>query len=33
VDICGGLNVFGPGSGTLRMCGLVGTGVTLIEEV
>jgi hypothetical protein len=30
---CGGLNVLGPGSGTVRRCGLVGVGVALLEEV
>ena len=29
----GGLNKFGPGSSTIRMCGLVGVGVALLEEV
>ena len=24
LDICGGLNMLGPGSGTIRRCGLVG---------
>ena len=31
--ICGGLNMLGPGSGTIRRCGLVGVGVALLEEV
>jgi len=30
---CCGLNMLGPGSGTLRRCGLVGVGVALWEEV
>ena len=30
---CGGLNMLGPGSGTMRRCGLVGVGVTSLEEV
>jgi hypothetical protein len=34
---CGGLNENGPlrpiGSGTIRMCGLIGIGVALLEEV
>ena len=30
---CGGLNMLGPGSGTIRKCGLVGVGVALLEEV
>jgi hypothetical protein len=30
---CGGLNMIGPGSVTLRRCGLVGVGVALLEEV
>ena len=29
----GGLNKFGPGSSTIRMCGLVGVGVALLEKV
>ena len=29
----GGLNMFGPGSGTIRRCGLVGVGVALLEKV
>ena len=29
----GGLNMLGPGSGTIRWCGLVGVGVALLEEV
>ena len=29
---CGGLNMLGPGSGTVRRCGLAGVGVAL-EEV
>ena len=33
VGRCGGLNVLGPGSGTIRRCGLVGVGVALLEEV
>ena len=33
VDICGGLNMLGPGSGTIRLYGLVGVGVALLEEV
>ena len=31
--ICGGLNIFGLGNPILRRCGLVGVGVTLLEEV
>ena len=31
--LCGGLNMLGPGSGTIKRCGLVGVGVTLLEEV
>jgi hypothetical protein len=31
--ICGGLNMLGPGSGTIRRCGLVEVGVALLEEV
>ena len=30
---CGGLNMLGPGSGTIRRCGLVGVGVALLKEV
>ena len=30
---CGGLNMLGPGSGTIRRRGLVGVGVALLEEV
>jgi hypothetical protein len=30
---CGGLNMFGPGSDTIRKCGPVGVGVALLEEV
>ena len=30
---CGGLNMLGPGRGTIRRCGLVGVGVALLEEV
>jgi hypothetical protein len=30
---CGGLNMLGPGSGTIRRCGLVRIGVALLEEV
>ena len=30
---CGGLNMFGPGSGTVRRHGLVGVGVALLKEV
>ena len=26
---CGGLNMLGPGNGTIRRCGLVGVGVSL----
>ena len=29
---CGGLYMFGPGSGTIRRCGLVGVGVALLKE-
>jgi hypothetical protein len=31
--ICGGLNKIGPGSGTIKRCGLIGVGVTLLEEM
>jgi hypothetical protein len=30
---CGGLKMLGPGRGTIRKCGLVGGGMTLLEEV
>jgi hypothetical protein len=30
---CGGLNMLGPGSGTIRRCGLVEVGVALLEDV
>ena len=30
---CDGLNMLGSESGTIRMCSLVGVGVTLLEEV
>jgi len=30
---CGGLNMLGPGSGTIRRSGLVGVGVALLEEL
>jgi len=30
---CGGLNMFDPGSGTIRRCGLAGVGMALLEEV
>jgi len=30
---CGGLKMLGPGTGTVRRCGLVGVGVALLEEV
>ena len=30
---CGGLDVLGPGSDTIRRCGLVGVSVALLEEV
>ena len=30
---CGSLNMLGPESGTIWRCGLVGVGVTLLEEV
>jgi hypothetical protein len=33
VTIYGGLNMLGPGSSTVRKCGLVGVGVALLEEV
>ena len=29
----GGLNMLGPGSSTIRRCGLYGVGVALLEEV
>jgi hypothetical protein len=28
--VCGGLNMLGPGSGTIRRCGLVGVGFGLV---
>ena len=31
--VCGGLNMFAPGSGTIRRYGFVGVGVALLEEV
>jgi hypothetical protein len=30
---CGGLNMLGPGSGTVRRFGLVRAGVALLEEM
>ena len=30
---CGGLNMLGQGSGTIRRCGLVGISVALLEEL
>ena len=33
VGLCGGLNMLGPGSATIRRCGLGGVGVALVEEV
>ena len=30
---CGGLNMFGPESGTVRKCGLIGVGMALLGEV
>ena len=30
---CGRLNMLDPGNGTIRRCGLVEVGVTLLEEV
>jgi hypothetical protein len=30
---CGDLNMLGPGSGTIRSCGLVEGGMALLEEV
>ena len=30
---CGGLNMLGPGNGTVRRCGLVRVSVALLEEV
>jgi hypothetical protein len=30
---CGGLNMLVPRIGTIRTCGLVGVGVTLLEKV
>ena len=30
---CDGLNMLGPGNGTIRRCDLVGVGVALLEEV
>lgn len=32
-SVCDGLNMPGPGSGTVRRCGLVGVARTLLEEV
>ena len=32
-SLCDGLHMLGPGSGTIRKCGPVGVGVTLLEEV
>jgi hypothetical protein len=31
--VCGGLNMLGPGSGTIRRYGPVGVGVALVEGV
>ena len=31
--VCGGLNMLGPGSGTVRKFNLFGVGVALLEEV
>ena len=31
--MCGGLNMLGPGNGTIRRCGLVGVGTAILEEV
>ena len=31
--MCGGLNMLGLGSTTIRRCGLIGIGVALLEEV
>ena len=33
LTLCGGLNVLGPGSDTIRRCDLVGVGMALLEEV
>ena len=33
VGPCDGLNILGPGSGTIRRCGLVRVSVALLEEV
>jgi hypothetical protein len=33
VHTCGDSNMIGPGSGTIRRCGLVGMGVALLEWV
>ena len=33
VICCGGMNMIGPGSGTIMSCGLVGVGVALLEEM
>jgi hypothetical protein len=33
IVVCDGLNMRGPGSGTIKRCGLVGVGVTFLEEV
>ena len=30
---CGGLNMLGPGSGTIRRCGLFAVGEALLNEV
>jgi hypothetical protein len=32
-SLCDGLDILGPGSGTIWRSGLVGVGVTLLEEV
>ena len=32
-DMCGGLNILGSKSGSIRRCGLVGVDVTFFEEV
>ena len=33
ICVCGGLNMFGTGSGTIWRCGLVGVGVALMGEI
>jgi hypothetical protein len=33
VYLCGGLNMLGPGSGTVRMCGNVGVFLVLLVDM